>query len=58
MNTHHIRRLPVIDEDGELVGIVSRRDLLSVFLRPIGTSSTMSGRSSLSFPSLTSRTSS
>jgi len=34
MNTHHIRRLPVIDQDGKLVGIVSRRDLLSVFLRP------------------------
>ncbi|HEY6312752.1 MAG TPA: CBS domain-containing protein [Streptosporangiaceae bacterium] len=34
MNTHHIRRLPVVDEDGKLVGIVSRPDLLSVFLRP------------------------
>jgi len=34
MNMHHIRRLPVIDEDGKLAGIVSRRDLLSVFLRP------------------------
>ena len=34
MNTHHLRRLPVIDADGKLVGIVSRRDLLSVFLRP------------------------
>lgn len=28
-----IKRLPVVDEDGTLVGIVSRRDLLSVFLR-------------------------
>ena len=34
MNTHHVRRLPVIDADGKLAGIVSRRDLLSVFLRP------------------------
>lgn len=34
MNTHHIRRLPVVDARGRLVGIVSRRDLLSVFLRP------------------------
>jgi CBS domain-containing protein len=34
MNTHHIRRLPVVDGNSKLVGIVSRRDLLSVFLRP------------------------
>jgi CBS domain-containing protein len=34
MNTRHLRRLPVVDSDGRLVGIVSRRDLLSVFLRP------------------------
>lgn len=34
MNAHHLRRLPVVDEDGKLLGIVSRRDLLSVFLRP------------------------
>jgi len=34
MGTHHVRRLPVVDDDGRLIGIVSRRDLLSVFLRP------------------------
>jgi CBS domain-containing protein len=34
MNAHHVRRLPVVDDDGCLLGIVSRRDLLSVFLRP------------------------
>jgi CBS domain-containing protein len=34
MTSQHIRRLPVVDEDGQLIGIVTRRDLLSVFLRP------------------------
>ena len=34
MNGHRIRRLPVVDPTGKLIGIVSRRDLLSVFLRP------------------------
>jgi CBS domain-containing protein len=34
MNAQHIRRLPVVDKQGRLVGVVSRRDLLSVFLRP------------------------
>jgi CBS domain-containing protein len=34
MDTHRVRRLPVVDQDGKLLGIVSRRDLLSVFLRP------------------------
>jgi CBS domain-containing protein len=29
-----VRRLPVVDEDGVLVGIVTRGDLLRVFLRP------------------------
>jgi hypothetical protein len=34
MNDRHIRRLPVLDASGTLIGIVSRRDLLRVFLRP------------------------
>jgi len=34
MDAHHVRRLPVVDEKGRIAGIVSRRDLLSVFLRP------------------------
>jgi CBS domain-containing protein len=34
MNSHHLKRLPVVGPDGKLIGIVSRCDLLSVFLRP------------------------
>jgi len=34
MHHHHVKRLPVTDPDGKLLGVVSRRDLLSVFLRP------------------------
>jgi CBS-domain-containing membrane protein len=34
MNAHNVRRLPVVDDTGKLVGLVSRRDLISVFLRP------------------------
>jgi CBS-domain-containing membrane protein len=34
MNDHQIRRLPVLDASGALIGMVSRRDLLRVFLRP------------------------
>jgi CBS domain-containing protein len=33
MNGNNIRRLPVVNEAGKLIGIVSRRDLLRVFLR-------------------------
>jgi len=33
MARHQIKRLPVVDEDGRLAGLVSRRDLLQVFLR-------------------------
>ncbi|MEU9382331.1 CBS domain-containing protein [Streptomyces sp. NPDC048279] len=34
MALHHVDRLPVLDEERRLVGIVTRRDLLQVFLRP------------------------
>jgi CBS-domain-containing membrane protein len=34
MHARHVKRLPVVDPDGKLLGIVSRRDLLTVFLRP------------------------
>jgi CBS domain-containing protein len=33
MDKHKVKRLAVVDEVGRLVGIVSRRDLLQVFLR-------------------------
>jgi CBS domain-containing protein len=34
MTAQHVRRLPVTGDDRQLVGIVSRRDLLNVYLRP------------------------
>ncbi|ATL32236.1 CBS domain-containing protein [Streptomyces formicae] len=34
MAQHRVERLPVIDDEDRLVGIVTRRDLLQVFLRP------------------------
>lgn len=34
MARHRVERLPVLDEADRLVGIVTRRDLLQVFLRP------------------------
>ena len=33
MRARHVKRLPVVDPDVKLLGIVSRRDLLTVFLR-------------------------
>ncbi|GAA2348489.1 CBS domain-containing protein [Streptomyces kunmingensis] len=34
MAHHKVERLPVVDEEERLVGIVTRRDLLQMFLRP------------------------
>jgi CBS domain-containing protein len=34
MNAHHITRLPVVSPSGEMIGVVSRRDLLTAYLRP------------------------
>jgi CBS domain-containing protein len=36
MTAHRVRRLPVTGADDTLIGIVTRRDLLRVFLRPDG----------------------
>lgn len=34
MTSNHLTLLPVVNADDELIGVVSRRDLLRVFLRP------------------------
>ncbi|ETK37085.1 CBS domain-containing protein [Microbispora sp. ATCC PTA-5024] len=34
MDAHEVKRLPVVDGEGRLQGVVSRRDLLKVFVRP------------------------
>ena len=34
MSDRHMRLLPVVDDHARLIGVVSRRDLLAVFLRP------------------------
>ncbi|HZD71837.1 MAG TPA: CBS domain-containing protein [Actinomycetes bacterium] len=34
LHERNVRHLPVVDSDGRLVGIIARRDLLSVFLQP------------------------
>ncbi|GII04430.1 CBS domain-containing protein [Planobispora takensis] len=37
MDEHGVKRLPVVDENGVLQGIVSRHDLIKVFVRPDAT---------------------
>lgn len=34
MSTRHIKLMPVVDKRDKLIGVVSRRDLLAMFLRP------------------------
>ncbi|MEX2556149.1 MAG: CBS domain-containing protein [Actinomycetota bacterium] len=34
MHERGVKRLPVVDADGKVVGIVSRQDLVKIFLRP------------------------
>jgi CBS domain-containing protein len=34
MSHHHVKRLPVIDDEGVLRGIISRGDVVTVFTRP------------------------
>jgi CBS-domain-containing membrane protein len=34
LDAHNIKRLPVVDEGGRLVGVVSRADLLRIYTRP------------------------
>ncbi|MEU9998757.1 CBS domain-containing protein [Streptomyces sp. NPDC050848] len=33
MERHRVKRLPVVDADGQLIGVLSRSDLLQLFLR-------------------------
>jgi CBS domain-containing protein len=34
MSHHHVKRLPVVNDEGELQGIISRGDVVTVFTRP------------------------
>jgi len=36
MRQHHLRRLPVVDAEGRLVGIVARDDLIQLLARELG----------------------
>ena len=34
MTTHGIKRLPVVDRDGKLIGVIARSDIVAAFTRP------------------------
>ena len=34
MSTHGVKRLPVVDNDGGLIGVISRADIMAAFCRP------------------------
>lgn len=34
MSTHGVKRLPVVDNDGKLIGVISRADVMAAFCRP------------------------
>lgn len=34
MTTHAVKRLPVVTREGQLVGVISRRDIVAAFTRP------------------------
>ncbi len=34
MEAAHVKRLPVVDDDGRLIGVVARRDLVRLYARP------------------------
>jgi CBS domain-containing protein len=33
MDTHSVNRLPVVDDEGKLIGIVTRGDIISALVR-------------------------
>jgi CBS-domain-containing membrane protein len=52
MQQHDVGRLPVVDERGEVVGLISRSDLVTAFniIQSRGTLSSLSPRDTSSLP--------